>query len=151
MLGAAAHERVMSGVEVWKVRRQAPGAPDRGVQMVAQCGARAEADSFGDAVDRQFAALQQLRGQVDTLLGETLCWQDRCAEAADLAEAIIAQDGPLGGELCDQDVPFTTPFAELHAGVPAGPRLLTAVEHIPAIPDRFALCTWMAGWYESTI
>ncbi|MFD9208178.1 hypothetical protein ACFVZM_18115 [Streptomyces sioyaensis] len=65
---------------------------------------------------------------------QTLFWQDRFAEAADLAETVIAQDGPLGGELCDQDVPFRHAFlaAELHAGVPAGPRLLAAAEHIPA-------------------
>lgn len=46
--------------------------PDRGVQTMAQGGTRAEADSFGDAVDRQIAPLQQLAGQVGTLLGEPL-------------------------------------------------------------------------------
>ncbi|MFJ1702153.1 hypothetical protein [Kitasatospora sp. NPDC088346] len=64
---------------------------------------------------------------------QIMFWQDRFAEAADLAAALIAADGPRGGELCDQSVPFRSAFlaAELHAGVPAGPRLLAASEQVP--------------------
>lgn len=39
-----------------------------------------------------------------------LQWLDRFDEAADLAEELIVQDGPLGGHLCDQDVPFCDAF-----------------------------------------
>ncbi|GAA4875645.1 hypothetical protein [Kitasatospora terrestris] len=64
---------------------------------------------------------------------QVLFWQDRFAEAADLAEALIAQDGPLGGELCDQDMPFRTALlaGELHAGTPARPRLLAGAARVP--------------------
>ncbi|MGK4580389.1 hypothetical protein [Kitasatospora sp. HPMI-4] len=64
---------------------------------------------------------------------QILGWHDRFAEAADLAEAIISRDGPLGGELCDQDMPFGTSFlaSELHTGTPAQPRLLAAASSIP--------------------
>ncbi|MFI5530347.1 hypothetical protein ACIA8O_17580 [Kitasatospora sp. NPDC051853] len=78
---------------------------------------------------------------------QVLFWHDRFAEAADLAEQIIAKDGPLGGELCDQDVPFTTVFlaAELHAGQPAGPRLLAAVDHLPEGSVLADELSWLAG------
>ena len=64
---------------------------------------------------------------------QVMFWHDRFAEAAELAEGIIAQDGPLGGELCDQDMPFRTAFlaAEQHAGQPAQQRLLAAASHLP--------------------
>ncbi|GAA0696255.1 hypothetical protein GCM10010193_58740 [Kitasatospora atroaurantiaca] len=77
---------------------------------------------------------------------QILFWQDRFAEAAELAEAIIAQDGPLGGELCDQDVPFRSAFlaAELHGGTPAPSRLLAAAEHVPAGRNLSEDLLWLA-------
>ncbi|MFJ8442312.1 hypothetical protein [Kitasatospora griseola] len=77
---------------------------------------------------------------------QILFWQDRFAEAADLAEQLIAQDGPLGGELCDQDVPFRQAFlaAELYAGRPAAPRLAAAAEHVPAGRNLGEELLWVA-------
>ncbi len=64
---------------------------------------------------------------------QILAWQDRSAEAADLAESLIARDGPLGGGLCDQDVPFVNVFhdAEPGGGPPAVPRLAAAAARVP--------------------
>jgi hypothetical protein len=77
---------------------------------------------------------------------QILFWQDRFAEAAELAEAIIARDGPLGGELCDQDVPFRAAFlgAQAHAGLPAASRLLAAAEHIPGGRNLGEDLLWLA-------
>ncbi|WP_425828815.1 hypothetical protein [Streptomyces fractus] len=77
---------------------------------------------------------------------QILFWQGRFTEAADLAEDIITQDGPLGGELCDQDTPFCNAFlaAEVHAGVPAGPRLLAAAEHVPNGRNLRENLLWLA-------
>jgi hypothetical protein len=65
---------------------------------------------------------------------QILFWQDRFAEASDLAATLIERDGPLGGSLCDQDMPFDEAFlaAEAHAGAPAAPRLQEAAGHVPA-------------------
>ncbi|GAA3007159.1 hypothetical protein GCM10020229_18650 [Kitasatospora albolonga] len=78
---------------------------------------------------------------------QVLSWHDRFAEAATLVEQLIAKDGPLGAELCDQDVPFTTVFlaAELHAGQPAGPRLLAAVDRLPEGSVLADELSWLAG------
>jgi hypothetical protein len=73
-------------------------------------------------------------------------WQDRFAQAADLAEAIISRDGLLGGELCDQDIPFSIAFlaGELHAGTPAQPRLLAAADRIPEGRNLGSDLLWLA-------
>jgi hypothetical protein len=46
---------------------------------------------------------------------------------------VITRDGPGGGELCDQDMPFGVAFlaAQAHAGIPAAPRLTTVAAHVP--------------------
>ncbi len=77
---------------------------------------------------------------------QVLFWHDRFAEAADLAETLIARDGPLGGELCDQDMPFRTALlaGDLHAGAPARPRLLTAAGHVPEGRNLGDDLSWLA-------
>jgi hypothetical protein len=64
---------------------------------------------------------------------QILFWEDRFAEAAQLAEDLIVSTAPAGGELCDQDVPFGTAFlgAQIHAGVEAAPRLVRVAESVP--------------------
>ncbi|MFD9124087.1 hypothetical protein [Kitasatospora sp. NPDC059571] len=64
---------------------------------------------------------------------QILCWEDRFAEAGELAELLIERQGPGGGHLCDQDMPFAEGFlvAQLYAGVPAQPRLRAAADHVP--------------------
>ncbi|MER7772579.1 hypothetical protein [Kitasatospora sp. NPDC096140] len=64
---------------------------------------------------------------------QILCWEDRFAEAGELAELLIERQGPDGGDLCDQDVPFDEAFlvAQLYAGVPAQPRLRAAAASVP--------------------
>lgn len=64
---------------------------------------------------------------------QILFWHDRFGEAAEVAEALITRDGPLGGELCDQDMPFGVAFlaAQTHAGIPAAPRLTAAAAQVP--------------------
>jgi hypothetical protein len=64
---------------------------------------------------------------------QMLFWCDRFTEAAELAETLIAQDGPAGGELCDQDIPFDAALlaAQAHAGISAHPRLVAAAGQIP--------------------
>ncbi|MFG2098492.1 hypothetical protein [Streptomyces sp. NPDC048612] len=58
---------------------------------------------------------------------------DRFAEAADLAESLIALDAPAGRELCNQDMPFDSAFlaAEVHAATAAAPRMAAAAAHVP--------------------
>ncbi|MEV4614293.1 hypothetical protein AB0K43_17095 [Kitasatospora sp. NPDC049258] len=65
---------------------------------------------------------------------QILFWQDRFVEAAELAETLIGRQGPLGGELCDQGFPFDDSFvaAQLHAGIPAEPRMRAAATKVPA-------------------
>ncbi|MFJ8043910.1 hypothetical protein ACIRBX_25760 [Kitasatospora sp. NPDC096147] len=77
---------------------------------------------------------------------QVLSWRDRFAEAADLVEALILRDGSLGGELCDQDVPFSTIFlaAELYADQPARPRLLAAADRMPQDCVLAGDLTWLA-------
>ena len=77
---------------------------------------------------------------------QILFWQDRFAEAAELAETVIDRDGPLGGELCDQDTPFRAAFlgAQAHAGLPAAPRLLAAAGHVPAGRNLGEELLWLA-------
>nr|WP_202523556.1 hypothetical protein [Kitasatospora sp. SID7827] len=77
---------------------------------------------------------------------QVLFWQDRFAEAADLAEELIARDAPLGGELCDQDTPFRTALlaGELHAGAPARPRLLAAAARVPEGRNLGDDLSWLA-------
>ncbi|WP_042372001.1 hypothetical protein [Streptacidiphilus neutrinimicus] len=62
-----------------------------------------------------------------------LLWSDRFGEAGRLAEELIARDGPSGGHLCDQTMPFLYAFygADLHDGTPAAPRLLAAAAAVP--------------------
>lgn len=73
-----------------------------------------------------------------------LAWNDRFAEAADLAELVIARDAPGGGSLCDQREPFGEAFiaAQLHAQVPAGPRLARLAE---AVPEKRVLRSWLSN------
>lgn len=77
---------------------------------------------------------------------QILFWHDRFAEAADLAEALIASDGPLGGELCDQDMPFDEAFlaAQLHVDSAASPRLQEAAGHVPAGRNLNEQLLWLA-------
>ncbi|MFF0297761.1 hypothetical protein ACFYST_30485 [Kitasatospora sp. NPDC004614] len=77
---------------------------------------------------------------------QILCWRDRFAEAAELAEQVIVRDGPLGGELCDQDVPFREALlaAQLYAGRPAGPRLAALVGRLPAGRNLTEDLAWVA-------
>ncbi|MER8182695.1 hypothetical protein [Kitasatospora sp. NPDC094015] len=77
---------------------------------------------------------------------QILFWQDRFEEAADLTAMLIERDGPRGGELCDQSVPFRSAFlaAELHAGVPARPRLLAAAAAVPDGRRLGAELRWVA-------
>ncbi|MFF4057328.1 hypothetical protein ACFYZ8_12735 [Streptomyces sp. NPDC001668] len=86
-----------------------------------ELGTGSEAAGTADAWEAAAAAVQ------------ILFWYDRFAEAAELAEALITRDGPLGGELCDQDMPFGVAFlaAQAHAGIPAGPRLTALAAHVP--------------------
>ena len=76
-----------------------------------------------------------------------LAWSDRFVEAAELAELVIARDAPGGGSLCDQNEPFGEVFiaAELHAQVPAGPRLARLAE---AVPDKRVLRSWLSNRYK---
>ncbi|MEY9841807.1 hypothetical protein [Streptacidiphilus sp. EB103A] len=64
---------------------------------------------------------------------QILFWEDRFAEAAQLAEDLIVGTAPAGGEICDQDVPFDTAFlgAQIHAGLEAAPRLVRVAESVP--------------------
>jgi len=77
---------------------------------------------------------------------QILFWQDRFAEAAELAENLILRDGPLAGELCDQTVPFRSAFlaAERYAGEPARPRLLAAAERVPEGRNLRTDLLWVA-------
>lgn len=77
---------------------------------------------------------------------QTLVWCDRFTEAADLAETLIARDGPEGGELCDQSFPFDTAFvaAQVHAGTAAGPRLVAAAGHVPEGRVLHGELSWLA-------
>lgn len=86
-----------------------------------ELGDRSDAAGTADAWEAVAAAVQ------------ILFWYDRFAEAAELAEALITRDGPLGGELCDQDMPFGVAFlaAQAHAGIPAGPRLAALAALVP--------------------
>lgn len=63
-----------------------------------------------------------------------LFWLDRFADAADLAESLIAAQTP-GGPICAQDAPFDTALlaAEVHAKIPAAPRLARLGTRVP--PD----------------
>ncbi|MFJ4189377.1 hypothetical protein [Kitasatospora sp. NPDC089509] len=64
---------------------------------------------------------------------QVLFWTGEFIQAADLTQALIESDGPLGGELCDQSVPFRSALlaGQLYADVPAAPRLAACVERIP--------------------
>ena len=44
-----------------------------------------------------------------------LFWCDRFTEAADLAEALITDTAPAGGEICDQDPPLIPALLAAHA------------------------------------
>ncbi|MER8187974.1 hypothetical protein [Kitasatospora sp. NPDC094015] len=77
---------------------------------------------------------------------QILCWEDRFAEAGDLADLLIERQGPAGGSLCDQGMPFDEAYlaADLYAGVPAQPRLRAAADRIPkgrVLHDRLL---WLA-------
>ncbi|WP_030276824.1 hypothetical protein [Streptomyces sp. NRRL B-24484] len=77
---------------------------------------------------------------------QILCWEDRFAEAGELAALLIERQGPGGGDLCDQDMPFDDAFlaVQLYAGVPAQPRLRAAADHVPegrVLQDRLL---WLA-------
>ena len=75
---------------------------------------------------------------------EILYWTGEFAEAADLAEHVIRRDAPAGGSLCDQRKPFGEVFvaAELHAGIPAAPRLDALAE---VVPEGRVLQKWLAS------
>lgn len=62
-----------------------------------------------------------------------LFWLDRFADAADLAQTLITRQGPYGGPICAQDAPFDTALlaAEIHAGIPAAPRLARLGAQVP--------------------
>lgn len=74
---------------------------------------------------------------------DILAWTDAFAEAADLAELVIARDAPGGGSLCDQRKPFGEVFiaAQLHAQIPAGPRITRLAE---AVPAKRVLHSWLS-------
>ncbi|MGW6917975.1 hypothetical protein ACWGB8_29800 [Kitasatospora sp. NPDC054939] len=80
---------------------------------------------------------------------QILFWQDEFARAAELAQGLIEQDGPLGGELCDQDVPFRE--ALLAADLPAPDRerararLLACAERVPKGRVMHEDFVWAAG------
>ncbi|MEU9126651.1 hypothetical protein AB0D08_00815 [Kitasatospora sp. NPDC048540] len=111
---------------------------DAAEQLISQ----ARRGRFGELLPQLLALATDPAGEPDPAWEagaaaiQILFWHDRFAEAADLAETLITRQAPLGGELCDQDVPFDDSFlaAELHAGVPAGPRMRAAAALVP--PDR---------------
>ncbi|MYW69535.1 hypothetical protein GTY65_36535 [Streptomyces sp. SID8379] len=65
---------------------------------------------------------------------QILLWLDRPAEAADLADSLIRTDGPSGGELCDQDMPFDEALLAAPEVSPAAvaARLAAVAETVPA-------------------
>jgi hypothetical protein len=77
---------------------------------------------------------------------EILFWEDRFADAGDLAERLIERLAGTGSALDKQDLPFDSALlaAQVHAGVPAGPRLVRLAGVLPAgsvLGDAF---TWLA-------
>ncbi|MFZ3567770.1 hypothetical protein ACOKM5_12495 [Streptomyces sp. BH097] len=64
---------------------------------------------------------------------QILQWLDRLGEAADLAESLIRTDGPGGGELCDQDMPFDDAFLAAPNVTPEAiaDRLVAVAETLP--------------------
>ncbi|MYT68380.1 MULTISPECIES: hypothetical protein [unclassified Streptomyces] len=91
---------------------------------------------------------------------QILQWLDRFAEAADLAGALIRDDGPAGGELCDQDMPFdeallaapdisreglSERLAAVAAHVPAGRILRERLDWLGAQPAQRPLEELLPG------
>jgi hypothetical protein len=73
-----------------------------------------------------------------------LYWTGEFAAAAELAEQVVRRDAPAGGALCDQRKPFAEVFvaAQLHAGVPAAPRLEALAG---VVPEGRVLQKWLAS------
>ncbi|MFJ9178750.1 hypothetical protein [Streptomyces sp. NPDC102360] len=77
---------------------------------------------------------------------QILQWSDRMVEAADLAESLIRTDGPSGGELCDQSMPFDE--ALLAAPAPSSTaiaeRLTAVAETVPTGRILRRRLSWLA-------
>ncbi len=76
-----------------------------------------------------------------------LFWLDRFADAADLAETLITRQGPGAGPICTQDTPFDTALlaAQVHAAIPAAPRLARLATLAPAGSVLGGRLGWLAG------
>lgn len=77
---------------------------------------------------------------------QILQWSDRFEEAADLAESLIRTDGPSGGELCDQDMPFDEALLAAPDSSPTAiaERLTAVAETVPAGRVLQRRLSWLA-------
>ncbi|MFJ9128804.1 hypothetical protein ACIRJS_32355 [Streptomyces sp. NPDC102340] len=78
---------------------------------------------------------------------QILEWLDRPGEASDLAESLIRTDGPSGGELCDQDMPFDQAFLAAPNVSPEAiaDRLAEVAETVPTGRVLHKRLSWLSG------
>ncbi|WP_422773324.1 hypothetical protein ACN28C_10600 [Plantactinospora sp. WMMC1484] len=81
---------------------------------------------------------------------ELLLWTERPGDAAELAESVITAEADTA--LAKQDFPFDTALlaADLHAGIPAGPRLRRLAGLPPAGSVLARRLDWLAGRLDGT-